>query len=131
MLKDKKTVGPSFPNATELVRVKYDFAADGGAIADYDVLEATDACVVKLKHIETLDAVLSADAINIDLGKGDGGVEFLSNALKASFATGSVQSGVAGAVVRLAKGEKIVLGIEAFAATAGKFEMVFEVTKAA
>lgn len=130
-LADKKTVGPTFPNAVEYVRVTYDFAADGGAIGDYDVLVASDACIVKLHHIESITAMTSSDAVNIDLGKGDGGVEFLSNALKASFAEGAVQGGVAAAGVRLAADEKIVLGVEAFAITAGKFEMVFEVMKAA
>ena len=129
-LKDKKIVGPSFPNAAEIVRVTYDFAKDGGAIGDYDVIEADSECIVKVKHILCKDAILSADAVNIDLGKGDGGTEFLSNALKASFATNAVQTGTAGAAVRLAAGEKIVLGIEAFAVTAGKVEFVFEVVKA-
>ena len=130
-LKNKKFVGPSFPNGMEIVRVVYDFAQDGGAIADYDVLEATDACIVRVKHIHALAEVTSADATNIDLGKGDGGAEFLSNALKASFGTNAVQTGVAGAAVRLAAGEKIVMGVEAFALTAGKIEFCFEVVKAA
>jgi hypothetical protein len=128
-LKDKKIVGPTFPNASEIVRVTYDFAQDGGAIGDYDVLVADSECVVKVKHILCKAELTSADAINIDLGKGDGGTEFLSNALKASFATNAVQVGT-NAAVRLAADEKIVMGIEAFAATAGKIEFVFEVIKA-
>jgi hypothetical protein len=130
-LKNKKIVGPTFPNGIELVRVIYDFSVDGGAIADYDVLEAETPCTVKVRHIQALAEVTSADATNIDLGKNDGGVEFLSNALKASFGTNAVQGGVAGAVVRLAAGDKIVMGIEAHALTAGKVEFVFEVVRSA
>jgi hypothetical protein len=128
-LADKKIVGPSFPNAVEVVRVVWDFAVDGGAIADYDVLEASAECIVKLRHAHALTALESSDAINIDLGKGDGGVEFMSNALKASLAGNLCNVGT-GAAVYLAAGNKIVMGIEAYAATAGKVEFVFEVIKA-
>jgi len=128
-LVNKKTIPAPFTNAVEIVRVQYDFAKDGGAIGDYDVLEAVEPMTVKIRHIQALAEVTSADAVNIDLGKNDGGTEFLSNALKASFATNAVQGGTAGAVVRLAAGDKIVLGVEAHAITAGKVEFVFEIAK--
>jgi siroheme synthase len=128
-LKDKKLVGAPFVNGVDIVRVVYDFDVDSGAIADYDVLEAVEPCAVKVRHIQALEEITSADATNIDLGKNDGGTEFLSNAVKASFGTNAIQGGVAGAVVRLGAGDKVVMGIEAHAVTAGKIEFVFEVTK--
>jgi hypothetical protein len=128
-LVDKKIVGASFPNEVKVVRVTYDFAVDGGAIKDYDVLEADSDCIVKLLGAHAISAVTSADAVNIDLGKGDGGVEFLSNALKATFAENLVNTGT-GAAVFLASGEKVVMGVEGFTITAGKIEFIFEVVKA-
>jgi hypothetical protein len=129
MLKDKKTVGAPFTNAVELVRVVYDFAEDTGAIADYDVLEAVDACVVSLKYMAVKTAVTSAGALVLDLGKGDGGTEFFSDKAVAALTLNSLHLTAAPAAVRLAAGEKVVMGIEAFAATAGKLEMVFEVAR--
>lgn len=128
VLKDAKTVGATFPNAADIVKVTYDFSKDGGAIADYDVLVADSACIVE--HVYTLgvENVTSADAIAIDLGKGAGGVEFHSDVLKAALEADDLISG-AGKMVELTVGEKIVLGIEAFAATGGKFDMCFRVYK--
>lgn len=127
-LVDAKTVGTVFPNAGELVRVKYDFSVDGGAIADYDVLIADSAVIVEHKWTLGIENLTSADAIAIDLGKGAGGVEFHSDVLKAALEADDIITGSA-KVVELTAGEKIVLGIEAFAATAGKFEMAFMVYK--
>lgn len=129
VLKDKQLAGGTFGNAVELVRVVYDFAKDTGAIADYDVIEAEGACVVKLKHMSVKTAVTSGGALVLDLGKSAGGTEFFSDKAVAALTLDSVHVTAAPAAVRLADGEKIVMGIEAFAATAGKLEMVFELTK--
>lgn len=130
VLKDKVTTGPGFTNAVEVVRVVYDFTKDGGAVADYDVLEADAACVVSLKHMLVKTAATSGGAMVLDLGKGAGGTEFFSDKAVAALTLNSVHMPSAPVGVYLADGEKIVLGIEAFAATAGKLEMVFEIVKA-
>ena len=130
-LANVKTVGPTFPNAVEYVRVTYEFAVDGGAVGDYDVLVASDSCIVKLHHIEALTSVTSGDAVVIDIGKGDGGTEFISDMVKAELAAGLVVLSNTETACKLAAGEKIVMGVETHAITAGKFEMVFEVMKAA
>ena len=125
---DKKNVGAPASNASEMIKVVYDFAVDGGSIADYDVIEntGTDEVVVSLDRIEVETAVLSAGALVADLGKGDGGVEFKSDLAKATMALDAIlTSDTAETHVSLANGEKIVLGIEAAAATAGKIAMYF------
>lgn len=129
ILADKKLGGAGFSNAVELVRVVYDFAVDGGAIADYDVFEADSACVVSLKHMAVKAAVTSAGAMVLDLGKSAGGTEFFSDKAVAVLTLDSLHLPAAPAAVRLAAGDKVVMGIEAAAATAGKLEMVFEVVK--
>jgi len=127
-LKDKKVVGAPFSNSSELVRVTYDFDVDGGAIGDYDVLVADGDLLVELVNADVKTAVTSADAILFDLGKGDGGGEFWTDVVKATLALDAqVSSETVGKVVELADGEKIVMGIEAFAATAGKITFTFRV----
>jgi hypothetical protein len=130
VLADKKIIGGPFANAREIVRVVYDFAADTGAIADYEVLESDGNCIVKLAFAVVKTAVTSSDALVADLGKGAGGTEFWSDKAVSALTDESVH--VADAeypAIKLADGEKVVLGIEAFAATAGKIEFVFEVYK--
>ena len=128
VLADKKIVGAPFSNVGELVRVEYDFAVDGGAIADYDVLVADGNLIVEYVTIDVETAVLSSDAILFDLGKGAGGTEFQSDLVKGTLLIDAqVIAATPGQLVELADGEKIVMGVEAFAATAGKFSMIFRV----
>lgn len=128
VLVDKKVAGAGFSNEVQLVRVNYDFAVDGGAIADYDVLVADSACVVELSHVVGLAAVTSGGAVTVSLGKGAAGVEFLNAVLKATLGLNSLSFPATKAVV-LAAGEKISLGVAVAAITAGKLEMVFRVYK--
>lgn len=128
VLQDKKTVGAPFGNSSELVRVTYDFSKDTGAIADYDVLEANGPLLVELVNVDVKEAVTSSDAILFDLGKGAGGTEYWGDVVKASLALDAqLPSETIGKIVELADGEKIVMGIEAFAATAGKFTFLFRI----
>ena len=128
-LADRKTVGEGFRNAAELVRVTYDFDADGGSIADYTVLTADSDCVVEFSHADVKTAVTSGGSLVADLGKGAGGTQFWSNkavadlTLDAILGPGAAESNK----VELASGETIQLGLEAAAATAGKVEFVFKV----
>ena len=126
-LKNKKFVGGGFDGKVELLRVTYDFDNDGGAQGDYDVLEAQKDCVLRLRglHVETTCA---GATMVLDLGKGDGGTEFLSDTAVASLTAGAViGADTAETNVKLASGEKIAMGIETADLTAGKFSMVFEV----
>jgi predicted rRNA methylase YqxC with S4 and FtsJ domains len=130
VLKDAKTAGAGFSNDPVLVRVVYDFAKDTGAVADYDVMTADSECIVKLNHMLVKTAVTSGGSLVMDLGKSAGGTEFFSDKAVAALTLNSVHSTSAPAAVRLAAGDKIVMGIEAAAATAGKVEIVLEVLKA-
>ena len=127
-LEAKEMVGGSFDNRVELLRVRYDFAREGGAVGDYDVLEAEKDCVIQLKGIHGKTTCTSGGAAVLDLGKGDGGTEFKSDLGFASVAAdAALGPDTEGTRIKLAAGEKIVLGIEAAALTAGVFDMVFEV----
>lgn len=126
-LKGKKIVGAGFPNAVEVVRVNYDFAKDTGAIGSYEVLEAENDCVIKLRHAAVKTAVTSSGALTMDLGKGAAGTEIISNKAVSALTLESLHEGAA--QVKLAAGEKICMNLEAFDATAGKVEFVFEITK--
>jgi len=90
VLADKKLGGAGFSNAKELVRVVYDFAVDGGAVADYDVFEADADCVVSLKHMAVKTAVTSGGSLVLDLGKSAGGTEFFSDKAVAAMTLNSV-----------------------------------------
>lgn len=129
VLADVKTQGAGFGNAMEVVRVVYDFSVDGGTVADYDVLVADSSCVVKLLHMSVKTAVTSGGSLVLDLGKGVGGTEFFSDKAVAALTLDSVHCTSAPAAVQLDSGEKIVMGIEGAAATAGKLEMVFGLMK--
>jgi hypothetical protein len=125
-LKDAKTIAAPFSNQGELVRVVYDFAKDTGAIANYDLLIAQNAMIVKLISADVKTAVTSADAVAIDLGKGNGGAQFWADKLKAALAINVQDVGTGGAVA-LAATDKIVMGVKTHAITAGKIEFIFEV----
>lgn len=127
VLSDKKKVGAPFRNEGKIVRVVYDFSVDSGDVADYDVLEADGSLLVELISIDCKVALTAAATSVIDLGKGAGGVEFLSDLDAAAGIAADVQTpgDTAGKVVELADGEKIVMGIETAAVTAGKLEMIF------
>ena len=130
---DKKiSMGAPGAQAEEIVKVEYDFAVDAGAVADYDVLENTgvDPMVVELDRIDVETAMTSATAPLIDLGKGDGGTEFISDAQKGVFsADAMVISDIPGTKVELINGEKIVMGVEVAAITAGKMVFVFKIQR--
>ncbi|MEM5807975.1 MAG: hypothetical protein QW818_02480 [Candidatus Aenigmatarchaeota archaeon] len=129
VLKDMKKVGGGFRNEVELVRVVYDYTLDGGAVGNYDVLTAESPCVVTLRHAAVKTAVTSSGSMTIDLGKGVGGTEFFNNKPVASLTLDSLHLTSAPAAVRLAPGDKVVMALETAPATAGKLEMVFEVTR--
>lgn len=127
-LSDAKTVGAPFGNSVELVKVTYDFAVDGGAVSDIDVLVADGNLLVELYNIDVEAAATSGGAAVLDVGKGAGGVEFKSDEALADLALDAqLPADTPGTIVELADGEKIVMGIEAAAYTAGKWHYMFKV----
>jgi hypothetical protein len=131
VLAGHKTVGAPFGNGGDLVSVTYDFSVDGGAVADYDVLTADGSILVEYVVTDVKTALTCATDFAIDLGKAAGGIEFWSNNAKAVYALDAQVGPAAGEVkfVELADGEKIVMGIETAAATAGKMVMLFRIYK--
>jgi len=128
ILKDKRNIASPFSNEAQLVRVSYDFANDGGAIADYDVLEAKSNCLVELVNIDVKTAVTGGAGAVVDLGKGAGGIEFKSDLAAVTIAVDTqIQADTVGKIVELADTEKIVMGVEVGAITAGKVEFLFKV----
>ena len=125
-LTDHKTVGLPFRNDSEIVRVEYDFANDTGAVADYDVLTAGGSILVEYIGCDVETALTCDTDFDIDLGKSAGGAEFWSDNAKAVYAL-DAQVVSAVPIVELADGEKIVMGLETAAATAGKMIMIFRV----
>jgi hypothetical protein len=123
-----KKVGPEFGKTQELVTVIYDFAADGGEVENNIVLTAQGKCVVKLHHINVLTSFTSGGAVEVSLGKGAGGTEFMSAVLKATLVANYVAASAT--PIKLAAAETVQLGVAVAAITAGKMEMVFEVTAA-
>ena len=129
VLSDKKIVGGPFANSSELVEVIYDFAVDGGTIADYDVLVADGSCIVEFKYAIFETAGTSGGSLVADLGKAAAGVEFFDGTAVAAMTINSIHEATNSNYVELTDGEKIVFGIEVAAATAGRMHMVFEVRK--
>lgn len=131
-LSDKKNIGAPAYGSEQLIHVEYDFAVDGGATSDLDIVEntGTDDLVISLDRVEVETSVTSGGAVTIDMGKGDGGTDFWSDQLKGTLLIDTVvQADTAETRVILANGEKIVLGIEVAAITAGKIHMVFKVQR--
>lgn len=130
-LTSKKSIGAPAANAEEIVKVTFDMADELGTIADYDVIEntGTDGCIVEFLYSICETTVVGVGA-NIDLGKGDGGAEFLSDSDGPTMTAESfTYSATPGTKVELTNGEKIVMGIETAAITAGKFHMYFKISR--
>jgi len=129
-LADKKIVGAPFGNEAKLVTVTYDFSVDGGAVADYDVIEADGSILVEYVNCDVETALTCGTDFDIDLGKEDGGAELWSDNAKAIYAIDLQPVAVTpGLFIELADGESIVMGIETAAATAGKMHMMFKIYK--
>jgi len=120
-----------FSNEEEWIKATYSFAADTGAIADLDVLingSSTKNYVILDFYAVAEAAVTSASTTPaIDLGIGAGGIEFWSNLGKTSLTLGAVVGMGTAVPVLLPASGKVVLGIEAYAITAGIVSFYFKV----
>lgn len=129
-LKGAKVVGAPFDNRTEVVRVIYDFAADGGQVEDNTVLTADGVLLVRCIGCVVETAVTSSGSATIDLGKGASGVEFVSGEAYTTFAANAFYASESAAFVKLADAEVINMGVAVAALTAGKVEFIFEICQA-
>ena len=128
-LSAKKDVYGTFSNDQEWVQVVYDYSVDGGVSKDYDVLEAKEDLVIVGFYANVVTAVTSGGSLVMDLGIGDGGTEFLSDKAVADLALGDIAVMGTFNFVKVASGSKIVMGLEAADATAGKVKFNFLVKK--
>lgn len=143
-LKNYKKVGAPFPNCSEIVRVVYDFAQDGGIANATDVLGADGAIVIKHFHLKVLETCTGTGA-TLDIGV-SGNSDILAKAIPvASLVAGyfaapvteiTLSEGTPNTAVmvdplplKLADLEKILMETNTAAFTAGKIELVFEVCK--
>jgi hypothetical protein len=126
----KKDIYSTFSNSEEWHKVVYDFSVDGGATSDYDVFEAKEDLIVTDFYYSVEAACTSAGSAVVDLGVGDGGVDFLSNVTVATLNTVGHASGADTAgIVQVESGEKVVMGLETATLTAGKIAFNFKVKK--
>lgn len=118
--------GVPFSNGSTIIRRVYDFALDGGALADEITLTSfTDGCAVRLLGISVETAFVGATA-TIDCGiAGGSAVEFLSAEAVASFSAGAFVPGVSD-YIAVAAADDIEMDINTAALTAGKATFIFE-----
>jgi hypothetical protein len=126
-LADKKTLGAPAAQSVEVVRVKYDFSKDAGAVGNMEVFEADKAMVVKCRGVHVSTALTSGGSATISLGKGAAGTEFLSASAVAGFSLGAAVQPASHNAVKLAAGEKIHIAIGTAALTAGVADIVLEI----
>lgn len=149
-LVNKKTVGGPFPNASELIRVRYDFANDAGAQGAYDVLVADGALIVK-DFYAVVKTTCTGTGATVKVGPTGDDSRFVTTT------AGAVANLTANAVLRavpvvaislsegtpntethtvtprvpwrLADGEKVLMTIGTADLTAGAIEFVMEVQR--
>lgn len=136
---DVKVIGAPFGNAEQIVRVTYDFAADGGDQGALDLLETKDAIVITdfyVRGITVLDS--AADGTTIDVGVSGGNTDVLLDGVaEATFAADAliqpvVVDGTPNVVALplvLAANGKIIQTIITEDLTSGKCEYFFKYHK--
>lgn len=122
VLKNKQKIDLA-SNELQVTKVVYDFARDGGAIAAYEVAEATGDMVIESIAIDGITALDSAaDAITVDLGVTGATTAFLSGSAQSNFEAGDMTAPAETFVpVKVAKGSKVLMEFKVAAATVGKF----------
>jgi hypothetical protein len=136
---DKKTVGAPFGNAEQMVRVTYDFAADGGDIGALELLEASGAIVITefyVRGITVLNSAANGTTIDVGISGGDTDI-FLDGVAEATFAAAALVQptlvdgtpNVMALPLVLASGGKIIQTIVGEALTSGKCEYFFKYHK--
>lgn len=114
----------------ELIKVVYDFAKDGGAVAALDLFKAKEACLVVLAYMKVKTACTSGGSATVSVGKtGDLTGMVGSTAVASLTADATILGAAIDASHVLAADNVVQLDIGTAALTAGKIEVVFEVIK--
>ena len=135
-----KKVGEPFSNEMEIVRARYDFSKDGGAVGALDLFTATTECIVWGFYGIVQTTATSGGSATVIVG-----VTGATNAFVDTTA-GAVANLTANAVLkaalvegtpnvnpvprRLAAGESVLMTIGTAALTAGVIDFVIQVSKA-
>lgn len=137
-VKNAKIVGAGFSNDKEVIRVRYDFSQDGGAVGVLNLLTASGAMVVKDFHAVVKTACTSGGSAVLDVGVVGGDTDVLLDGVAvASLTANSVHSDplVEGTPntklvpFYIADAGVIAMEIKTAAFTAGVIEFVFTVMK--
>ena len=125
--------GAPFTNESQIIRVVYDFANDGGATGLLDLLksDANDDIVIVGGWLNVLTTFTSGGAPTLDAGASTAD----PNGLLAAVALGSLTAGslikflAATTPLKVPKTETVNMEIKTAAYTAGKAEFVFIIAK--
>jgi len=138
-LADHKSIGAPFGNASQMVRVEYDFDNDGGAVGVLNAITTSDDIVITdfyVKGITVLDS--AADGTSIDCGIVGGDTDILLDGVaEATFAADAlvqptVVEGTPNVLplpLKLAASGSIGFEIVDEALTSGKCELYFNYHK--
>ncbi len=121
VLKDKKFIDVK-SNELQVTKVVYDFAKDKGAVASYELAEATGDIVVHAITAEGITSLDSAgDAVTVDVGVTGATNAFLLGSAQSAFAADALTAtGTYVSAKKVATGDKVLMELKAVAATAGK-----------
>ena len=139
VLAEHRTVGAPFSNEKEVVRIKYNFANDTGAIATYNMFTASGDMVVEsfyAKGIVELDSAADGTTIDVGITTTEEDI-FLDGVAEATFAAGAlikptIVEGTPNVIpmpIKLADGGVVAMKIVGEALTSGECEFVFVVSK--
>lgn len=126
-----KKVGSGFGNDKEIVRVIYDFSADGGAVGTLTLATATSDCVISDFMMVVKTACTSGGSATVSAGlTGDVDAFKVAEAVAGlTAATVWPEDGAFAGKIKLASGQVLTMSIATAALTAGKIEFSFEVMK--
>jgi hypothetical protein len=132
VLKDAKKIGPTFSNSMEIVRARYDFAVDGGALGAKDIFEADADVIITHFSLTVKDAVTSTGNLTLAVGVTGATTAFCTatQGAKANLIEGAVivpvgvgdDPTVMPLPRKLAKGQKVLQTIGTEVANAGMVE---------
>lgn len=129
-----KAPGAPFSNSLEIVRLKYDFAEDGGGTGDYDLATMASAVDIVDAYIKVPAAVTSGGAPTVSIGIDGGDEDAIMTAavgVPANLTLNAVIDGdSAGKKIRVAAAGVIQMTVATAALTAGEIEVVLYLSKA-
>jgi hypothetical protein len=129
-IKNAKTIGAEFPNATLIHRAIYDYSVDAGAIGALDVFVASQDVTILEAYVKVLTTCTSGGAATLAIGIDADPDTLVDETAIGALTAGALIAPIAAVCpVKLASGAKIKMNIADFTLTAGKFEVVVKIAK--